>query len=61
MAKQLSERDMQVLRQQGLLRENETAFKEGQSIIAEDLITKTRRMINATGLMLEANQQILHD
>ena len=59
--KQLPERDLQLLRDRQLLNESETAFKEGDVVIAEDLITKTRRIINITGLVLEANKQILHD
>lgn len=61
MARQLSEKDVLQLRARGLLRESEIAFKEGVLIIAEDILTKARRSIDAAGLMLEANQQILHD
>jgi hypothetical protein len=61
MSRQLSEKDLEALRQRGLLRESETAFKDGSTIIAEDLVTKVRRILNVSGLMLEANQQILHD
>lgn len=61
MERQLSEKDMQVLKQRGLLRESEVAFKDGTLIIAEDLLTKTRRVVNITGLMLEANKQVLLD
>ena len=61
MERQLSEKDMQALKQRGLLRESEVAFKDGTLIIAEDLLTKTRRVVNVTGLMLEANKQVLLD
>ena len=61
MSRQLSEKDMLVLRQKQLLHESEIAFKDGDTIIGEDTITRVRRVINASGLMLEANRQILHD
>lgn len=61
MAKQLSEKDLLSLQSSGILRESETAFKDGTIVIAEDLVTKERRVINVAGLMLEANQHILHD
>lgn len=61
MAKQLSERDLSELRSKGLLRDSETAFKDGSTIVAEDLVSKVRRILNTSGLMLEAHQQILHD
>ncbi len=61
MAQQLSQKDLKVLRTQGLLSESETAFKEGDTIIAEDLVSKTRRILNTAGLILDANRQVLHD
>ena len=61
MAQQLSQTDLEKLRKKGLLNESETAFKEGGIIVAEDLLTKVRRVVNAGGLILEADRQILHD
>lgn len=61
MSKQLSEKDLQELRSRGLIRESETAFKDGSVIIAEDLVSKNRRIVNVSGLILEANKQILTD
>ena len=61
MDRQLCDSDLQTLREKQLLHEGETAFKEGIVIIAENLITKSRRIINVVGLVLEANKQILHD
>ncbi len=61
MERQLPEKDINTLKQRGLLRESEIAFKEGSVIIAEDLLTKTRRIVNTVGLVLEANKQVLHD
>jgi hypothetical protein len=59
--KKLSENDMAVLREKGLLQENEVAFKEGGITIAENVITNVRRQINTTGLLLESNRQLLTD
>lgn len=61
MAKKLSDKDLNELRAKGLLRENETAFKEGAVIVAEDVVTQVRRVLNTSGLMLEANRQLLND
>lgn len=61
MAQQLSQKDLKSLREKGLLTESETAFKEGDVIIAEDLVVKTRRILNTAGLILDANRQVLHD
>ena len=57
----LSEKDIQVLRSQKLLAEGEIAFKEGNVYVAENLVTKQRRILNVAGLILEADRQILHD
>ena len=61
MAQQLSQNDLRVLREKGLLVEGETAFKEGGIIVAENLVTKERRVLNVAGLILEANRQLLND
>lgn len=61
MAKQLSERDLQTLRERGLLTESETAFKDGSTVVAEDLVTKVRRVLEVVGLILEADRQVLLD
>lgn len=61
MAKQLTSNDIRKLRERGLLAESEIAFKEGDLVVAEDLATKSRRVINVTGLILEADRQLLND
>lgn len=62
MSKQtLTTSDTNKLRTQGLLRENEIAFKEGDVIIAEDPVTGERRVINVGNLLLETNRQLLKD
>lgn len=59
MRQQLSDKDVYVLREKGLIKDNEIVFKEGHAIIAEDLQTKQRRIVNVSGLMLEANKHVL--
>lgn len=61
MLQKLSEKDMQVLRDKNLLYHGEIAFKEGETIIAENLTTRSRRVIVVQGILLEANRRLLHD
>ena len=56
---QLSYNDIQTLRKQGLLTEQEVAIKSGDLILAENVVTKARRVINTGGLLLESNRRIL--
>lgn len=58
---QLSEKDLNELRRRGLLANDELAFKEGPVVIAENVLTKQRRIVNVTGLLLESDKVILHD
>ena len=58
---QLTVNDVNVLKQKGLLLENEIAVKEGSLIVAENVVTKERRILNTAGLILESNKQLLHD
>lgn len=59
MSKKLSENDLSLLRQMNLILESEIAYKEGDIIIAENPITKERRIVNTQGLLLESNKKIL--
>jgi hypothetical protein len=59
MSQQLSYSDIETLRRQGLLTEQEIAVKNGDIILAENVVTKARRVIDASGLMLESNRRIL--
>ena len=61
MSQTLSNKDVQTLRQQGLLKETETAVLDGTTIVAEDVVTKLRRILNVKGLILESTRQILCD
>jgi hypothetical protein len=48
MVKQLSEQELLVLRQNGIIRETEVAYYAGDLIYAEDIITSTRRQLQLT-------------
>lgn len=61
MAEQLTTKDLQELRSRGLLKETEIAFKEGNFVIAEDLLSKSRRIVNTSGIMLESSRRLLND
>jgi len=59
MSQQLSYSDIETLRRKGLLTEQEIAVKNGDIILAENVVTKARRVIDASGLMLESSRRIL--
>ena len=61
MEKTLSEKDLLLLRQKGLLTEDETAILVGTQVIAENMLTRERRIINSHGLMLESRRTLLMD
>ena len=60
MEKTLSMSDIKKIRDAGLLLESETAFLVGDVLVAENVVTKVRRVleINA-GLMLECKKAVL--
>jgi len=45
MEKQLSELELSSLRDKGILRENEVAYKVGDLVVAENVITRERRVL----------------
>ena len=59
MEKQVSESDLNQLRQKGLLKLNETALIVGDVMIAENLLTKERRILDVGNLLLESTKRIL--
>lgn len=61
MEKTLSEKDLLLLRQKGLLTEDETAILVGTQVIAENMLTRERRIINSHGLLLESRRTLLMD
>jgi len=61
MIKQISEQDLQVLRQSGILKETEVAYYAGDLIFAEDIITSNRRQLQVTQVetVVRAQKQLL--
>lgn len=57
----LSERDLQHLRQRGLLSAEETAFWLGEVLIVENLVSRTQRHLQDGGtLQLESRKRVLN-
>ena len=61
MEKPLTEKDLSMLRQKGLLEQNETAMMVGTQVVAENLLTRERRIIETAGLLLESKRTLLMD
>ena len=61
MEKQVTNNDLTKLRQQGLIENNEVALLVGDVIIAENVITKQRRVLELGTVLLESNRRILRD
>ena len=59
--KTLSQSDILKLREKDVLTKDEIALLVGDIVIAENVITKQRRTIETSGLLLEANRRILKD
>ncbi len=58
--KEIDGNTLQKLRDQGLLTEKEVAFLSGDLIVAENVITKDRRVIEgASRIIAESNKRIL--
>ena len=59
MEKVVSERDLERLRTSGIITNEETAYIVGDQIVAENLLDRTRRIIQAPGLILESRKGLL--
>ncbi len=59
--KSVTSSDMEKLRQSGLITEQEVAIIVGDVILAENVLTKERRILNTNTLMLESNRKLLRD
>ena len=55
----LSSQDLQKLKDSGDLEDNETAYLNGDLLVAENVVTKERRVINETSVLLESRRQLL--
>jgi hypothetical protein len=61
MIKQISEQDLQVLRQNGIIKDTEVAYYAGDLVYAEDIISGTRRQLQITQVesVVHAQRQLL--
>jgi hypothetical protein len=59
MEKQVTGNDLTKLRSSGLIASDEIAIIAGDVVIAENVITKARRILEVAGLMLESNRRVL--
>jgi len=61
MERQVTGNDLTKLRTSGLIEANEVAIMVGDVVVAENVITKERRILEVSGLMLESNRRVLRD
>ena len=59
MERVLPEKDLAALREKSLISDKETAYLSGAQVIAEDLITRSRRIVEVGGLLLESRRTLL--
>lgn len=59
MEKLVTGNDLTKLRRSGTIAENEIAIIVGDVVVAENVVTKTRRVLEVSGLMLESNKRVL--
>ena len=55
----LNIQDLNSLRSAGLLNDDEVAYTVGDIVVAENVITKQRRIIQESGRVLESKKQLL--
>ena len=55
----LNQKDIRLLKENGLVSDTDLVYMMGQVIIAENLQTGAKRVIEAPNLMLECQRQIL--
>ena len=57
--KPVTNADLEKLREKGILEQNELAYVSGDVLLAENVITRERRVLNVGGLLLESTRRIL--
>jgi len=57
----LTVNDISTLREKGLLGQNETAVMEGDLLVAVNVVTQCRRVLQVDGLILECKRTLLRD
>ncbi len=61
MEKPVTGNDLTKLRTSGLITPDEVAIVVGDVMVAENVITKARRVLEVSGLILESNRRVLRD
>jgi len=61
MEKPVTGNDLTKLRTSGLITTEEVAIIVGDVVVAENVITKARRILEVSGLILESNRRVLRD
>jgi hypothetical protein len=59
MEKQVSENDLEQLRERGLVNVHEVVLLVGDVVVAENVLTKERRILDTRNLLLESTKRIL--
>ena len=59
MIKNLNKNQIRVLREKGVINENESVFYSGDLIVAENVITRERRILNDIESILSESKRIL--
>ena len=57
--KPVTSADLEKLREKGLIEQNEVAFVAGDVVVAENVITRERRVLSTGTLLLESTRRIL--
>lgn len=52
---ELKNEELRLLREAGALRENEIAFRTGDLVVAEDVLSKARRVLDDASKILQEN------
>ena len=59
MERSITEKDVETLRLKGLLNVHEVALIVGDVLLAENVLTKERRILETGGLLLESTKKVL--
>ncbi len=59
MEKDLSENEIKILRENGLINKQEIAIRAGDLILAENVLTRARRVIDKAGSVLNESKRRL--
>jgi len=52
---ELKNEELRLLREAGALQENEVAFRMGDLVVAEDVLSKVRRVLDSANKILQEN------